>query len=84
VNRAAIGDLQQPGALVITERPVQRDVPINDSELRLLGVAGSTILSVHSGMAKADLTRSSGHRFRRAYIAIVIEVQEPSEASSRS
>ena len=49
-----MGDLEQSGALVFAERTVQRDAPIDDSELGLLRLAGSAILSVHSGMTKAD------------------------------
>ena len=53
VNRTAVGDRQQPGALVLVERALELDVTFDDSELRVRCLAVRTILNMDPGMAKA-------------------------------
>ena len=52
VNRAAISDGQQPGALVLNKRPFELNLPIDDSEPRIFSLAVDTIFRVSSRVAK--------------------------------
>src|SRR5688572_23794752 len=52
VDRTAVRDRQQSCALVFTKWPVELNVPFDQRELRILRLAGATVLSVNSRMTK--------------------------------
>ena len=84
MDRAAIGNRQQPATLFLVQHAFELDISFNERESGRARFAIGTIFSVDARMTEAKVTRSSAHCLRRAYIAIVMDVHEPSPASSRS
>lgn len=83
MHRARVGDVQQPGALVVVEVTDQVHLPGDAVELagRRLTVWQSAACT-RSWCSVTD-TPSSGQPLRLAYIRTVIDVHAPSAESSR-
>ena len=84
MHRALVGDFHQPLALIGVERAFHRDHPVDLVE--------HAFLVSHSAQSSAwillcfsvTVTRSSGSDLRSAYIRMVIDVQAPRPASTKS
>ena len=70
--------------LILVQDAFEFDVSFDEREFRFARFATGAIFSVDAPMTQATVTRSSAHFLRRAYIAMVMDVHEPSPASSRS
>ena len=84
MDRAAIGNRQQPRPSFLVQDAFELDVSFNERECGHARFASGTIFSVDARMAKANRDTLQCPLLTPCYIATVMDVHEPSAASSRS
>ena len=84
MHRALVGDFHQLLALLGVQRALHFYHPVELIEHADPGFALGAIFRMNLAVTSVTVTRSSGSALRSAYIRMVIEVQAPRPASTRS
>ena len=78
MDRTLVGDLQDLRTLLLREVAGDRDLPLDPIEHALLGFTFGAVVRVDLEWRRRTVPPVTCHAFRRAYSAMVMEVQAPS------